>query len=218
MPKIDLPNWTKHEGDAHPLTGQNYGPYMDIALSKLLGLKHLGLRMECLPPGSSSSHRHWHETEDEFMYLISGHLTLVEDVETQLQPGDCAAWPAGDPVAHCLQNRGDQDAIYLIIAANKAQDIVHYPDHDIVFHRNGENRHFTHTDGKKIDWPRLSPVAYSMDRRSFVRTKARHVIFFLTLGLTSFIFRPIYQVTDRSFGLCDWNGVLWFAVEARSWL
>lgn len=38
--------------------------------------------------------------QDEFIYLLSGHPTLVTDQgEVQLQPGDCAGFPAGG-VAH----------------------------------------------------------------------------------------------------------------------
>jgi hypothetical protein len=33
------------------------------------------------------SHRHRHETEDEFIYVLSGVQVLVEDEETPLGPG-----------------------------------------------------------------------------------------------------------------------------------
>ena len=40
--------------------------------------------------------RHWHESEDEFVYVLAGELTLVEDDgETPLRAGEAAAWPAG---------------------------------------------------------------------------------------------------------------------------
>ena len=38
--------------------------------------------------------------QDEFIYVLSGHPILVTDQgEVQLQPGDCAGFPAGG-VAH----------------------------------------------------------------------------------------------------------------------
>lgn len=32
-----------------------------------------------LPPGGWSSQRHWHSDEDEFVYVLAGELTLIED-------------------------------------------------------------------------------------------------------------------------------------------
>ncbi|MGJ8527792.1 cupin domain-containing protein [Maritalea sp.] len=150
MPKIDIPDWADHAGAAHPISGQDDGPYSEIVLGKLAGLSQLGLRLERLPPGSSSSHRHWHENEDEFLMMLEGELVLVEDHETLLKAGDFAAWQSGSPIAHCLQNRSQQDATYLIVGANSDRDIVHYPDHDVVLHRNNGMRTFTRADGTPI--------------------------------------------------------------------
>ena len=42
--------------------------------------------------------RHWHEAEDEFVYVLAGELTLVEDSgETPLRAGDAAAWRPAPP-------------------------------------------------------------------------------------------------------------------------
>lgn len=151
MPKIDMPDWTNHGSEPHPMTGQNDGPYAEKVLGKLAGLSGLGVRMEKLPPGSASSHRHWHEAEDEFLLMLAGQLVLVEDKETVLNAGDCAAWKAGSPVGHCLQNRSTEEATYLIVGANSEQDKVHYPDHDVTFHRDGDKSRFTRLDGTPIE-------------------------------------------------------------------
>ncbi len=150
MPKIDVPEWTHHEGEPNPLTGQDDGAYGEKVLCKQIGLTGLGVRIEMLPPGSASSHRHWHETEDEFLLMLSGELVLVEDEETILRAGDCAAWKAGSPIGHCLQNRSSEDATYLIVGANAERDKVHYPDHDVTLHRDGDQRSFTRLDGTPI--------------------------------------------------------------------
>lgn len=107
--------------------------------------------MEMLPPGSASSHRHWHETEDEFLLVLTGELILIEHEETMLRAGDCAAWKAGSPVGHCLQNRSNEPASYLIVGAHADQDTVHYPDHDLKFHRDGDKRHFTRLNGAPLE-------------------------------------------------------------------
>ena len=64
-------------------------------------------------PGSRSSERHWHEKEEEFLYLISGEATLVEnDGEHVMLPGDAACWPAGVPNAHHVINRCSSPCTY----------------------------------------------------------------------------------------------------------
>ena len=53
-----------------------------------------------LPPGNWSSQRHWHSHEDEFVYVLEGELTLIEDDgETVLRAGDCAAFPKAPATA-----------------------------------------------------------------------------------------------------------------------
>ena len=111
MPKISTSAWTHRNPGPHPISGQDDGPYADIALGDALDLTQFGARLERLPPGSRSSHRHWHEAEDEFLYVVSGELILIEDVETVLRAGDAAGWKAGVPLAHCLENRSAEDAV-----------------------------------------------------------------------------------------------------------
>ncbi|GLT09463.1 transcriptional regulator [Sulfitobacter porphyrae] len=108
------------------------------------GLTQFGVALETLLPGKQSSQMHWHEKEDEFLYLLSGALTVVEDgKETALQPGDACCWKAGDGTAHCLRNHSDEPATYLIVGTRAEDDICHYPDLDLLATPQG----FTHLDG-----------------------------------------------------------------------
>ena len=78
------------------------------------GLTDFGVNLMHLPPGNWSSQRHWHSHEDEFVYVLEGELTLVEDGgETVLRAGDCAAFPKGTGNGHHLINRSDAMAVYL---------------------------------------------------------------------------------------------------------
>src|ERR671927_1633196 len=75
------------------------------------GLTQFGVNLLRLPPGAWSSQRHWHTTEDEFICVLSGEVTLVTDSgEEVLRAGDCAGFKANDPDGHCLQNRSERDA------------------------------------------------------------------------------------------------------------
>ena len=83
-------------------------------LGDAVGLTQFGVNITTIKAGSASALRHWHEQEDEFIYLLEGELVLQEnDGETVLRPGDAAGFKSGSGIAHCLINRTDRDALYL---------------------------------------------------------------------------------------------------------
>lgn len=151
MPKINFSGWTEQHKGPNPIFGQDNGPYAEIPLGDVIGLAQFGVHLERLPSGSRSSHRHWHETEDEFIYLISGELVLVEDEETMLVAGDAAGWQAGQPVAHCLENRSQKEAVMLVVGTRATSGVVHYPDHDIVLYHDETGTRFTRLDGSPFE-------------------------------------------------------------------
>ena len=132
MPKLQPTSPIRVEDTAHPVLGASLGPYAYVPLGDPGGLAQFGVHLETLPPGSRSSHRHWHEAEDEFLWMVSGEVVLIEDEETLLRPGDAAAWPAGHPVGHCLENRSSADATYLVAGTRRMADVVHYPDAGVI--------------------------------------------------------------------------------------
>jgi len=54
------------------------GAFESLRYSDAGGLTQYGAYVETLQPGSRSSERHWHEKEDEFLYLIDGEATIVK--------------------------------------------------------------------------------------------------------------------------------------------
>lgn len=136
------------EGDiAHKILGPGLGPYRYQLISDLGGLSQFGAFIEELPPGSRSGHRHWHEAEDEMIYMLSGKVALIEDTETTLHAGDVACWPAGVAIGHSLANRSDAPARYLVIGTRHQRDTVHYTDHDLITHKDGSARRYLRRDG-----------------------------------------------------------------------
>lgn len=98
-------------------------------LGDVFGLDQFGVNLTELLPGAASALRHWHEREDEFIYVLSGRPVLITDAgETQLEPGDCAGFKAGIPNAHHLVNREDEPAVYLEVGTRAAEERCHYPD------------------------------------------------------------------------------------------
>ena len=107
MPKIDIAAVPQRRGSGYP------APF-DAACAERLrqrlgnagGLTDFGVNLMRLPPGNWSSQRHWHSHEDEFVYVLEGELTLIEDGgETVLSAGDCAAFPKDSGNGHHLINK-----------------------------------------------------------------------------------------------------------------
>jgi uncharacterized cupin superfamily protein len=83
-----------------PAEGEE-GAIQRLGYSDAGALTQYGAYVETLPPGAGFSERHWHEQEDEFLYVLSGDATVVEnDGEHTLGRGDAACWPAGVLNAH----------------------------------------------------------------------------------------------------------------------
>jgi uncharacterized cupin superfamily protein len=148
MPRVAIPAPTVEAEWAHPVLGGGPGPYSHQIIGNAGGLTQFGAHIEILPPGSRSSFRHWHETGDEMVLVLEGEVVLVEETETVLRAGEAACWPAGRPVGHCLENRSDRDARCLVVGIRARNDIIHYPDHDLITVKDGEARRYLHTDGR----------------------------------------------------------------------
>lgn len=92
-------------------------------------LMQFGVNRIELPPGTWSTNRHWHKTNDELVIVISGELTLItDDGEEILRAGDCVGFKAGVPNAHHMQNRGTEPAVYYDVGGRDNWDVSTFPD------------------------------------------------------------------------------------------
>ncbi|MCG6876987.1 MAG: cupin domain-containing protein [Betaproteobacteria bacterium] len=122
------------------------------ALGNALGLRNFGVNLVELAPGAHSSERHWHERQDEFIYVLDGEVTLVTDAGARVVgPGMCAGFPAGNPDGHHLINRGDSVAVYLEVGDRMPGERVHYPDADLEGRAPNPATRFFHKDGTPYD-------------------------------------------------------------------
>lgn len=98
-------------------------------LTNRYGLTQFGVNRVELAPGSWSTQRHWHKTNDEVVIVVAGEVVLVTDQgEETLGAGDCVVFKAGDPNPHHLQNRSDRPAIYYDIGGRDFLDVSTFPD------------------------------------------------------------------------------------------
>lgn len=153
-PALQLPALDPAQIDAQ--TGSSYpAPLRDRVtgrsrrrLGDAAGLKHFGVNLVELAPGSRSSLRHYHSTQDEFIYVLEGELILISNAgEQRLPAGSAAGFPAGVADGHCLENRSGRMVRYLEIGDRTANDAPTYPDDDLAAILQDGRYVFTHKDG-----------------------------------------------------------------------
>ncbi len=152
MPKIDIGKIPAQRMSNYP---KEFAPVIAgrerQRLGDAAGLAQFGVNLTRIKPGSSSALRHWHEQEDEFIFMLEGELVLQEnDGEIVLRPGDAAGFKANSGIGHCLVNRSSSDAVYLEIGTRLTNERVHYSDVDLMLERDGQNRRWLRKSGAPI--------------------------------------------------------------------
>ncbi len=146
MGKIDVASAPVMSGSTYPAPfDEPCRPRTNTRLGAAAGLTQFGVNLTCLPPGAWSSQRHWHEHEDEFVYVLEGEAVLVMDGgEHVMRAGDCAGFKAGVRNGHHFQNRSSADVALLTVGSRLEHDWGEYSDIDMLFRRSGG---YEHKDG-----------------------------------------------------------------------
>lgn len=156
LPKI--PSFITAE-EAPTRTGSRYPAPHDepcrnrtkFILGDVFGLDQFGVNLVTLEAGAWSSHRHWHEKEDEFIYVVSGELLLCDDAgEHVLKPGMCAGFKAGNGNGHCLKNLTSAPAQYLEVGTRSAHEVAWYSDIDMKVELKDRKARYTRKDGSSF--------------------------------------------------------------------
>ena len=152
MPKINVAGLSFVSRSSYP---SPYDKLVEGRSRKVLGdevgLTQFGVNLSMLPPGTASSLRHWHENQDEFVFVVEGELTLIDDGgDTVLRPGDAAAFKAGVVNGHQLGNRSTSNAIYLEIGTRTLHERAHFSDFDLVAVADEAGVRYTRRDGTPL--------------------------------------------------------------------
>jgi uncharacterized cupin superfamily protein len=150
MPKMDIANLPVdiRTGYPEPLNRVVEGRIRK-RLGNAVGLDQFGVNLTTLKPGAASALRHWHEKEDELVYVLQGEVVLVEDTgATVLKPGDAAGFKANAPNGHHLVNKTDRDAVFLEIGTRSKHERASYPDVDLVAVRDDAGMRYTRKNGE----------------------------------------------------------------------
>ena len=150
MPKIDISKIAPRLGSSYPtafkapIVGREKYPLGDG-----VGLTQFGVNLTRLKPGAASSQRHWHENEDELIFVLEGEIVLIEDAgEILLRPGDAAGFKAGVANGHQLVNKSAREALYLEIGTRAPTERSHYHDVDLVGAKDERGFRFTRKSGE----------------------------------------------------------------------
>jgi len=117
-------------------------------LGDLFGLANFGVNLTKLAPNGSSSLRHAHTKQDEFIYILQGSPALHTDEGfTTLAPGMCAGFKAGSGNGHRLVNETSEEVVYLEVGDRTPGDEGTYPDDDLKALLIEGKWNFVHKDG-----------------------------------------------------------------------
>ena len=150
MPKLDLSRIPFQGGSSYPgkLAEATAGRFVQ-RVGNAGGLTQYGVNIVRLEPQGMSSLRHYHVEQDEFAIMLSGTCVLIDDDgEHELQPGDCAAWPAGEANGHHLVNKTDAPATFLVVGTRTQTETTYYSDMDMMVKDDGYS--FTRKDGSPL--------------------------------------------------------------------
>src|SRR5580700_8438857 len=113
------------------------------------GLDQFGGNLTTLKPGAASALRHWHEQEDELVFVLEGEVVLIEDGgETVLKPGDAAGFKANSGVGHHIVNKSNRDAVFLEVGTRSKYERVEYPGSDLMVVRDDKGMRYTHKNSE----------------------------------------------------------------------
>ena len=89
------------------------------SLTESFGAVATGMSIYELEPGNASWPYHFEVTEEEWLIVIAGELTLrTPEGESVLRAGDVACFPAGASGAHAVRNHSDAPVRYAMPSAD----------------------------------------------------------------------------------------------------
>jgi len=152
MSKIDISKLKSRTGSGYPAPyNQGFETRHQTSLGDPMGITQFGANLVRLEPGARSSLRHWHEQQDEFLVVTEGQLVLVDDDgETQLNEGDCCAFPKGRANGHQIVNQSQADGSFVVIGTRTEQEQAWYSDIDMKVTSDANGFNFTRRDGSDI--------------------------------------------------------------------
>ena len=96
-------------------------------LGTRVGMQRIGVHIVHLKSGLESTQSHYHDADEEFIYVLQGRgVAQIGDESFEIGPGDFMGFTAPSQ-PHTLVNPYDEDLVYLLAGERNPNDVVHYP-------------------------------------------------------------------------------------------
>lgn len=100
-----------------------------------IGSENFYVNIYYIKPGGKSVKYHIHSRQEEFFLILSGTGILrMNEEEIHIKTGDVISKPAGN--AHQFINNGLEILQILDIGTRETEDIITYPDENVVYIKN----------------------------------------------------------------------------------
>lgn len=127
--------------------------------------------IECLLPGTQSSHPHAHSGEDEFVIVLAGKARYWcdgEEPEGMLEAGDSVGWKKGGGIAHSIINDAEgtegEGAMVVILTFGESN-----PNDKLYYPTKSDDKHFTDSEWSWKTHPNL-PLGRALSVPRFPRS------------------------------------------------
>jgi uncharacterized cupin superfamily protein len=97
-------------------------------LTDALGFTDMGVHLVRVKPGDFSSEHHFHEEDEEFVYLLAGRgIAFIGNERFDVEAGDFMAFPKHSAPHHMVNRSESDDLVYLVGGTRAPIDVVNYP-------------------------------------------------------------------------------------------
>ena len=130
---------------------ERFGAFESLRYSDAGGLTQFGAYVETLQPGSQSSDRHWHEEEDEFLYIAVWRGKCDQGGwRSSASSRRCGVLASGHGERAPGRELLGRACTYLIFGTRATHDICHYPDVGKIDYTEGDTWRQHRADGTLI--------------------------------------------------------------------
>jgi uncharacterized cupin superfamily protein len=103
-------------------------------VGRTLGSQSIGLTIQTVASGCSSSRRHRHVFQEEILVVVAGSGILHHgDERVVVMTGDAICYRPDDPEAHSFQNTGSADLVIWAFGNRFSHEVCLYPEQGVAF-------------------------------------------------------------------------------------
>jgi uncharacterized cupin superfamily protein len=129
MKEIEVFNYNDMEGE-QICSGESGFTYKSVIAPTSPYAAQCHIAFVEIPPGKQSFNYHYHETDEEAFYIISGEgVVRTPKGDIAVKAGDVITFPAGPEHAHSIRNPSPTEKlVYIDFDTHNLPEITHYPD------------------------------------------------------------------------------------------